>query len=421
MRRLSLTLVLALVAASATALAADGSEGVVDDETGDVSVQHLVAVQGLPETPSAQEQVELAGDIVQAVVAQETRDSLTFTVTMANLSDNETVPSPLAEVWTHFTVGQTAYHVEAELATPQESDRLQARFQLYEGSTATAEPTGSLDRAGDSFTFTLDKADIGTPQPGEMLTRFYVTSHVPQEGLKPASSPVLDYAPSAQQITVSQETDPTAIDPTHLGLTPAPGYGTPYEFGDYQGIDDLTVQATPTSTTVTAGQSAKVQINVVNQAPKADTVYLTAGNVPSGWTVSAPSDEATLDSGDSYTFTVTIDSPRGARGQHFISLKLTSDLGANQPLSISVSAQAPPQDTGSTQGGSSPAGSGADGGAPTGGSSPAAGDGASTPSHQDDGHEDNASDEEENGAPSPAAGLVVGLMAAIAWTTRRRR
>lgn len=419
MRRLSLSIVLVLLTASGLATAADGSEGRVQDDQGDVSLQHLVTVSGMPEEASAQEQVKLAGDITEAWVAGETDGTVTLTVGLANLSDNETVPSPLAEIWTHFTIGDRDYHVEAELATPQESQTLQARYQLYEGSTARAEPTGSLDRQADTITFTLEKTSIGDPQPGERLTRFHVTSHVPQEGLRPASSPVLDYAPSPQTLTVSQDTDPTRLDPTQLGLGPELTYGTPYEFGDYQGIDDLTVQASPSSLTVTAGQQGQIAINVVNDAPAADTVHLTTGNLPSGWSLSATTNEISLDSGEAGQSIVTIQPPSQARGQHLITLKVTSDLGADRPITVSASVQAPPQQDAGTQDGGQAGSAPGTGGAPaTGGSNPSTGDAGGS---QTDGAEAGAASEEENGAPFPAVGIVLAVLGALAWAVSHRR
>lgn len=404
---------LMLVAASGLAAAQTDQDAQIQDEEGDVDAQHLfdtgALTSDLDDSEVPQEDIETSGDVVRAWFHDETPNAFRITIELSNIPNNESFPAPVAEVWTHFVVKQTQYHIEGELASPGEGMPLEPRYQLYENDVAAGTLTGDVDRADNKTWVIVPKEKIGSPEPGDTLTEPYITTHVPQEGLGSDASPVLDYAPSPHQIAVSQDVEPTDVAPAVIGLGPTLDYGEAYEFGDYPGAGGLFLEVQPSAVVVTAGETATAELVITNDAPDAHDVQL-AADAPSGWDIGAETASLTIAPGATDRVQVSVTPASGADGQEIVRFSAAT-TGLADDASLSVTAQ--PASSGS--GGSD---AGDTGGSSDDGSSTSLTDDASSSGAE---AEEGEAGEEQNGAPSPAAWLIASVTGAVAWVTRRRR
>lgn len=422
------TLLLAIVLAAGTASAGSASNAEVTDPKGDVTVQHLVSAGALEDANLSAEQARTFGDLRKAWVDRETPDSFSVSVQLTDIPDEWNRASPIVEVWTHFRIKDASYHAQAVLQPPEGGGQVQARYQLFEESNPTGELTGATSPAKDQVSFTVPKNDVREPTEGDQLTRFYVTTHLPATSALGGDRAVLDFAPGAEPFVVDENADPTQLE-----LSPTVQYGAPYDFKDFTETNSqLAVQLSPSGLDVEAGQTARVAVTVLNNAPEADTAYLSVGNAPSGWSVRLDTAQLSVDPGASRIAYLTVGPDEDASGQRMITLRVTSELGADQVYPVSVTATQP-QDTGSSggpsagTGGSGSGGSGASGasggsggqaGTAGGSSGSGTGQGSDAQPQQDGG---NAS-EEGKGAPGPGALIVAAAAAgAAAWAARRRR
>lgn len=403
MRKLAILTAIVVLLGTASVASASPKNPHIEDDRGDVDVQHLVTVGAIESSDEVPETSKQAGDIVKAWVHRETADSFSISVEVAHLPNETELSSPIVELWTHFTIKEANFHTRAVVDTPDGAEKPTARYTLHEESNEAGEVTGTTDVLNDTVTFTVAKQDVRAPGEGDLLTSFYVTSHLPDRG------PVLDYAPGAERFVVSPD-----ADPTKLSLTPDATYGDDYAFQSFDGPppSDLSIELTESSVTIGAGSERTVGVTVLNGASEPDTAYLSLGDVPADWDVRLDRTTLTLEPGSSSLARLSVSPSDDASGQSLLTLQVTSDLRADQTVTLSVTAEQPTETGGQTDDGdgASDPGTGADRGGATG-----AGDGTDTSGSEQDGAE------EENGAPGPTIGLVTVTLAVVAWTGARRR
>ncbi|MDX1611500.1 MAG: NEW3 domain-containing protein, partial [Candidatus Thermoplasmatota archaeon] len=342
MRQSVLTLTAALLLAGA-ALAGTQGDPEIQDGSGDVNAQYLVdpgsmapeerpeALQDLSDEQLAA--VRTSADLVAAWITNEGPDQFTIKVQVADLYDHENISSPLVEITPHFRIdGGTPYHAPVTLSLPVEGGSVQTHGELYQGSTFLGDLSSQADNESDTVTLRIAKSLVGDPGFGNQLTHFYVTSHVAEETV------VLDYAPEQNPAA------PTEITVGENDLGPLANYGQLYDFGAYEGAVQaaITASATPSSLTFQQGDQGKASIMVRNDAPAEDTVDLMVGNRPAGWDVRISPSQLTIQPGQAQLATVTVSPPSSASGQEILTIRLTTALGGDQQVPLSVQVQAPP-------------------------------------------------------------------------------
>ncbi len=376
-------------------------------------MQHYIDSGALSEADVAPEEARTVGDIHAAWISTESRDAFTLVIQVADIPDENGFSSPLAELWAHFTIGGQAYHASSVLSLAEGSDKITSRQELWRDQSSLGEIAGAVQPEDNQVVFRIAKADVGGPSVGDELTRFYVTSHLPNQGL------VLDYAPHAQGLTPDDHIDP--LNPT---LGPSLSFGDTYAFGQFEGAVPSAIQlvATPNSLELASGDQGVVSITVANDADQADTVELTVGDVPDDWSARLDDSRVTLDPGQAKILRLYVTAPSDAAGQDLLTLHATSEpLGADRALAISVSATPPapsPQDPGSPSGdGDSTGAAGQDGSAGADGSSNAAsGDDQDAAGSEQDG---DGQAGEENDAPGPGVLLILGAVGLMALARAR--
>lgn len=338
MRRLPSILFAAALLLAQPALAGTRAEPEVDDAHGDVDVQHLVDTDLLDGDAPAPEELETSADVLGAWVGQETRESFAIHVELADIPDDRNVSSPLVEVWAHFTVREGDYHAAATLSSPRAGAPTEVSFELYEGEAHQGALLGNVDVDEDVVTFRVPKPDVRDPGEGDELTRFHVTTHVPE------SQAVLDYAPGTDRDSLPALTEDEETDPTDLDLAADPTFGDAYAFRSFEEqLSRLTVTATPPSLEVEAGEQASFAIRVDNDADAPDEVSLSTSNAPPGWSVRVDPGDVTVSSQGSETVTLHVTPAADAEGHELVHVKATSDLGADKGASVSVVAVQPDQ------------------------------------------------------------------------------
>lgn len=415
MRKL-LAVLLASTMTAAPVLAGSASDPEVSDETGDVDVQHLVEVDALDEADVSQEEAETVGDVDRAWVHTETRDSFQISVRLAEIPDQHDTSAPLVETWTHFTVNEAdvVYHARAVLLSPQPEAPLQAEFQLYEGESQIASMPGNVDTRNDTLRFTVSKGALGGVTEGDHLTEPYVTTHLP------GSKATLDYAPGAKRDSLPSPQQVDGVDPTSLDLAPDARFGDRYGFKSFTTPDaDLSVSITPTQLEIEAGDQEQFSVRVMNEADAEDTVQLSTGTAPHGWGVRLDTGQLTVPPGESRSTLLYVSPPENAEGHELVDLEVTSDLGAQQGVTVSVTATQPDRGTGSHPGsttGDTGDQNAEDGDAGTGDSS--TGENPSAEEASPSGNESQAPESND----SPGLGLVTVLAATgVAGLLLRRR
>ncbi|PSG97361.1 hypothetical protein BRD56_05790 [Thermoplasmatales archaeon SW_10_69_26] len=386
------------------ALAGSPSDPEIGDDEGDVNVQHMVDA-GVLDEEAPRDELATAGDVTKAWIDKdkETRDSFTVVVEVADIPDDENVSSPLVDVWSHFTVREGDYHVKASLTKPSSGEPMEASYELYLDETAVGELTGSVDAEADRLSVRVPKADVRDPGGDDELSSFYVTTHAPDSGV------TLDYAPGAKQDNVVEE-DATASDPTSLSLAPSPSYGDRYAFQDMEETaSQITVDVTPESLEIEAGQQESFAVRVVNDAEEADEASLSVSNTPPGWSARLDPGSMTVPAKGSQTATLHVTPADDAEGHELMDLNVVTSLGADKGASVSVIAvqsgdasaeepdaeQSPAQDEAEDTG-DEPA--------------PAAGDDP----------EQSSAKEEADAIPTPSVVAVLAGLAAVATLLRRR-
>lgn len=335
MRRLRpLLLVVSLLATPA--LAGSPGDPEIEDEKGDVEVQHLVDAGALSDENLSAEELNTTADVVKAWIDQETEDSFQVNVELADVPDDENLSSPVVDVWAHFDVKDGAFHTAAALSSPKSGAPVQGTYELYLDESKVGSLTGDVDVDGDIVSIRVPKADVRDPVEGDQLSSFYVTTHAPD------SQAVLDYAPGAKSNSLSSLASADSADPTALDLSPTASYGDSYEF---QAIGDKTsrisVDVTPSSLEVTAGEQESFAVRITNDADGADEVSLTLGNTPSGWSATLEKGSLTVPAKGSEIVTLYVSPPEHAEGHELVHLKVTSERGADKGASVSIVAVQP--------------------------------------------------------------------------------
>lgn len=333
-RLLPLLLVVSLLATPA--LAGSQQDPEIEDENGDVDVQHLVDAGALSGQNVSAEELETSADVTKAWVDQETEDSFQVNVELADVPDEENLSSPLVDVWVHFTVKDGAFHTAASLSSPKSGAPVQGSYQLYLDESKVGSLTGTVDVEGDVVSIRVPKADVRDPVEGDELSDFYVTTHAPD------SEAVLDYAPGAKEQSLSSLAEDDSADPTALDLSPTASYGDDYEFkatGDK--TSRISVDVTPSSLEVTAGEQESFAVRITNDADGPDDVSLTLGNTPSGWSATLEQSGLSVPAQSSEIVTLFISPPADAEGHELVHLQVTSERGADKGASVSVVAVQP--------------------------------------------------------------------------------
>ncbi len=408
MRVVAFGLALVLALAPSSVLAGSASAPEVEDPAGDVNAQHFVDTGLLNGLDELSEETEMAGDIVKAWVHGETEDAFEATVELDALPSEGEIELALPEVWLHVSVQDTVYHVRTGLELASSGGLLEAEHELYQHASPVGMLSGTVDADAGQITVTLPKASVGSPQPGDRLTQMHASTHLEVDG---QDGLVLDYAPDAEAVDPTELDDPTQLDPSELGLGPELSYGQAYMFGDFQGASDVTVDASPDSLELQAGESGQAALTVANQGDAQDTVTVQAGQAPAGWNIDASPAQVPLGPGQSQQVIVTVAAPQGASGQHLILMEAAPGLGSSALTALSVTVHEAQEDP------SEPDPNG-DNGSET-PQDPAPGDDGEDADGDEPGGEP-GDDDGQNGAPGPGlAGLIAALTASVALSRRR--
>ncbi len=419
MRRTTFFLAVVLLLAAGSALAGTPTSPEIEDDADDLTSQywlHATILEDGPEelSPSQAQAINTSADLLGAWVHGESDDRFMLTIGVADLPDLENVSGPLVDISAAFIIGNDLYEARTELSVPTETKDIQASYSLAKEGREVTSLAGNLDNDTDRLTLFIPKEAVGDPGFGDTLTEFYVTSSLAEGGF------ILDYAPGQPKVNLLTGD----LADTTLGAEPE--HGDTYEFGQYEGAvpSAIDATATPSSLMLQAGEKGRVAIQVVNQAEQADSVTLAVADRPSGWTVELDETTLDLDPGQSDVATLTVGTPSGASGQEILTLSLlSSPLGADQQLPISVQVQPASSpgggDAGPSTGGPSDDGSADD--AQTGTGQGGAGTSTGTDGQASDQDAEQAPDEEENGAPVGPVAMIVAAVAAAAFATRTRR
>jgi hypothetical protein len=302
----------------------------VTDDRGDIDVQHLVEADFLRSEVSAEE-LDTSGDVTRAWIDQETEDSFEINVELADVPDDRNVSSPLVEVWAHFTVREGDYHAAARLATPQSGEPVEGTYELYLDDAKTSDLAGDVDVDADLVTFRVPKPDVRDPGEGDELSSFHVTTHAPE------TQAALDYAPDADGQALPSLEDAERLEPTNLQLAAEARYGDTYAFQSFAEPDSrLSVDVTPESLEVEAGQQATFAVRVVNDADQAEEVSLTVANTPPGWSVDLSPSGFAVPAYGSQSAELQVRPADDAEGHQLVDIHLTGERGADKGASVSV-------------------------------------------------------------------------------------
>jgi len=407
----SVLLAVAMLAAPTVVAQSDDPE--IEDETGDVDVQHLVDADVFDEADVDADQAEAVGDIVKSRVYSETEESFSITTQLAEIPKEEDQAFTIAETWMHFTVRDAAYHAVAELGAPTPGDPMQAEFALHSDDGGERSIAGSVDAKQNTVTWEVAKPDVRDPGDGDRLTEFYATTHL-------AEGQALDYAPGANGQSLPATEDPTGVDPTSLTLSPTAEYGDEYAFSSFEDVQaDIDVEATPSQATITAGESSQFVIRVNNDAAESDSVSLTVANAPSDWSASLQPTQMDLDAGDSGTATLTVSPSSDSTGTSILSVSVASELGAKGGADLAVAVEQPETQTDSQQDASDDSEAAEDDGDA---STEESDDASQTgPDEAEPAGESSGSKEDQNESPLPGFALVLVALGAVAAAKASRR
>lgn len=419
----SLVIVVALLASTGPVLAGTSTDPEIEDERGDVDVQHLVEADALSHIDASEAEIEASGDVVKAWVHDESPRAFTITIELAEIPDEAETDGPLVEVWTHEQIREGEFHTRSAIGNADSGDPLSVDHDLFLDETKLGSLSGSLDTEENRLSLRLAKADVRDPGEGDALSGFYVTTHVPETGA------VLDYAPGTARESVPDFVEAQTADPTDLALAVDAEFGRSYSFQSFdQGDSELSVDATPSSREIQAGEQAEFAIRVMNQGGEEEDVSLDVLDAPQGWNLRLQPNSLTVPASGSQTASLFVTPANNADGHELIEVGLEGENGAQLGVVVSAIAVSPGGDDRSA------GGSAGDGGTQTSndgdrsagqsGSEDGDGDGAG----EADGDETAGSDEagpgadgDEQEAQSVAfPALVLVLAAAIAAVVRQK-
>lgn len=330
------TILIALTMVASPALAGSPDEPEIEDDAGDVDVQHLVDAGLLVQAGVSRPAIDAAADVTDAWITSETRGSFEVAVQLSNLPDNRNISTPLSEVWLHFEILDGSYHARAVLSSPQPGAPLQANYELFLDDEKQENLKGSVDNGDNIVWFHVPKQAVRDPGEGDKLTQFYVTTHLP------GPQPVLDYAPGATAQSIPDASGAESADPTSLQLSPTPNHGDHYTFDSFDSKPSMmSIDVTPSSLEVEAGESEEFAVRIVNDGEGAGEVSLSVGNTPDGWSVNVEPTKFTVDPASSKTATLHVTPASDAEGHELVQLQMSSAPNTDKQVSVSITATQP--------------------------------------------------------------------------------
>lgn len=390
-----------LLAFLPSVMAAGPDRPEITDGTGDVQVLQLAWPEALKDARDQVDQNASSYDLVKGYVQGETRESFQLAIEVADMDARLSAPqadttqatgdqeAPMlhADYRAWFTIKGAAYVALA--AVRLDGDRVLSNFTLHaddEEGTLLGNLSGSVSPHEDRVLFHIEKALVGSPDLGDSLSRFYLTSgHGPL---------VIDQAPDAKLSEVAN------------GELAEPTYGTEYGFGQYDGAvqPDFTLAAYGETTgEAMTGEKMTFHFTLDNKAKAKDTILLTTRGLSGGWSVLLESNMVELAEGTNTVVSVDVTPTEGAGKVGVLIIKATSSLGdLSRELPYTVK-----HDRAAASGGGG-----------------ATGSGDQTTTAGPTGPEQSLADEQTENKDSPGVGLAVvllGLIGLVAVGRGRRR
>lgn len=400
--RIPIFVLFALCLVTMPAMAGTASDPEVEDERGDVDVQHLVDADIIDGETDAPEEIETAADVLRSWIDKETEESFEVNVQLADLPDDAS--SPIVEVWAHFTIRDGTYHAAATLSSPQDGAPVQGSYTLYLDEANVGDLSGDVDADQDVVSFRVPKASVRDPGEGDALTRFHVTTH------EPVSGAALDYAPGTNERSLPSILEAEEADPTDLDLAADARFGRSYAFDGFtEPTSRLSVDVTPSSLEVPAGEEGSFAVRIVNDADVAEDVSVTSSNAPPGWAARVAPSSVTVPAHGSQTVSLSVTPADDADGHELLDVNVVGEHGADKGVSVSVVAIQPDEG-----GDPSPTTDRSGDRSPSAGSSSDDGSGPGSASGDDDGAGSASDAEAEPGTNASQEADEVAFLSAVA-------